>query len=376
MRARAPGRHALDAPAALILAGGDGSRLRPLTRALAGDARPKQFCPILGSETLLDRTRRRAELVVAPDRIVTLLTRTHEPFYRSLAAAPGSRLVQPENRGTAPAILYGLLALSAVAPQAPLALLPSDHWVSDDAAFMAWVEVALGVVAGRPDLIVLLGIAPDRPETGYGWIRPSEPILGPWWADTYEVGAFVEKPSMELATRLYTEGCLWNSFVLVGLVPTFLALIDAALPSVFDAFAAIRSDLGTAGERPALECLYSALPAADFSQRVLAQLPSRLAVVAVKDVEWDDLGTPARVMAVRDRLARSGRPVATWRPANPGCHGPGPMLDEAVHAGAAHVASAREIVEVELGVAGGEGSGRIGGAASPMRNDITGRHHP
>ena len=78
----------LPAPWALILAGGDGARLRPLTRAITGDPRPKQFCPLLDGETLLDRTRRRVNVLARLDQQVVVVTRTHEPYYRYLANEP------------------------------------------------------------------------------------------------------------------------------------------------------------------------------------------------------------------------------------------------------------------------------------------------
>src|SRR5437773_12430983 len=93
---------------AVVLAGGDGTRLRSLTRQLAGDDRPKQFCSLLGAETLLGATRSRARRLIAPERLFTVVTRRHESFYRPELAdtAPNTVVVQPESRGTAPAILY------------------------------------------------------------------------------------------------------------------------------------------------------------------------------------------------------------------------------------------------------------------------------
>src|SRR5439155_1666034 len=110
-----------------------------------------------GTETLLAATRRRARRLIAPERLFTVVTRKHERFYRSeLAdAAPGTVVVQPEGRGTAPAILYALRRVAVVAPESPLVLLPSDHYVSDDAAFMARVESALEAAQARPGKVIL-----------------------------------------------------------------------------------------------------------------------------------------------------------------------------------------------------------------------------
>jgi nucleotidyltransferase-like protein len=137
---------------AIILAGGNGERLRPLTRRLVGDDRPKQYCPVVGEETLLDQTRRRAAALVTPDRTLIVVTREHEPYYApALAELPARNVVeQPVGRGTAPAILYALLRLRTVAPGGTVAILPSDHYVDDDAAFMARVEGADGGRDGSP----------------------------------------------------------------------------------------------------------------------------------------------------------------------------------------------------------------------------------
>jgi mannose-1-phosphate guanylyltransferase len=161
--------------------GGDGTRLRSLTRKLAGDDRPKQFCRLLGDRSLPADTRRRATRLIASDRLFTVVTRKHGHFYGPDLgdAASGTVVVQPENRGTAPAILYALLRLSIAAPGSPIAVLPSDHYVSDDDAFMARVEGALEAAQAWPEKVILLGIKPDRPETEYGWIQPGELLLGP-----------------------------------------------------------------------------------------------------------------------------------------------------------------------------------------------------
>src|SRR5215475_9931782 len=137
-------------------------RLRPLTQHISGDQRPKQFCPILDGETLLDRTRRRAALLVPEERQVIVVSRPHERYFGDLrASVPDSRLVvQPANRGTGPGILVPLLRIAATAGDVPVIVLPSDHHISDDETLAAHLAAAVAAVNDRPDVVVLLGIVP------------------------------------------------------------------------------------------------------------------------------------------------------------------------------------------------------------------------
>ncbi len=129
---------------AVILAGGDGTRLQSMTRAITGDSRPKQFVPLIGGATLLDQTRRRVARSVTPAQTFVIITEKHRRFYESLVPelSRGLLLEQPENKGTAPAILYALLRVATRSPQAIVALFPSDHFFADDEEFMSHVDTA------------------------------------------------------------------------------------------------------------------------------------------------------------------------------------------------------------------------------------------
>ena len=288
---------------AVIPAGGDGVRLRSMTRSIAGDERPKQFCALVTEDALLTETRRRAAQLVPAHRTLVVVNRAHERFYVPLLAdlrAP-ALVAQPENRGTAAAILYALLVLAGRhAAGDTVVFYPSDHFVSDDHAFGDHLEAALAGVDDRPDLVTLLGITADRAETGYGWIEPGEAVGGA--PSLRRVRRFWEKPSPEDAEGFHARGWLWNSFVMVGRVRTLLALVRLSAPDLHRSFAEVTGALGTVGEAAALERLYCGLPTVDFSRRVLSARPDRLAVLPVRGVHWDDLGEPERVLATRRRV--------------------------------------------------------------------------
>jgi mannose-1-phosphate guanylyltransferase len=301
-------RSVSECPWSLILAGGDGVRLTSLTRAITGDARPKQFCPLLDGETLLDRTRRRVDLLTRFDHQAVVVTRAHEAHYRPLLRdlAPGRVVVQPLNRGTGPGLLYPLLRIADLAGDVPVAVFPSDHFVDDDSAFVAAAAVGLDAVRTRPDLVVLLGIEADTPETEYGWIEADTCPLPMNGSLVFPIRRFWEKPSPEVAMSLLARRCLWNSFVMVGRVSAFLDLIAAGTPKLMTALEPLRRAIGTPREARIVERVYQALPSINFSERVLVPAASRLGVVRVKGVEWSDLGNVERVLATIRRIG--GRP--------------------------------------------------------------------
>ncbi|MGH7347626.1 MAG: sugar phosphate nucleotidyltransferase, partial [Candidatus Rokuibacteriota bacterium] len=164
------------------------------------------------------------------------------------------------------------------------------------------VEGALEAVSVRPEIVVLLGIAPDRPEVEYGWIEPAQLILGDWPWPIFRVRRFWEKPPLPVAQRLEAAGCLWNSFVIVARPSTLEHLMRRATPELVEAFAPLRAELGTPWEDDAARGVYGRLPSTDLSRHVFQECAENLAVLPVSGVGWSDLGDPARVRATQERI--------------------------------------------------------------------------
>jgi mannose-1-phosphate guanylyltransferase len=289
---------------AVILAGGDGSRLRSLTRMIAGDERPKQFCPILNNRTLLDETRSRVALGVDPANIFFSLTQKHEQFFRRPLWSVTERnlVIQPENKGTAPAILYSLMRIVAQSEDAVVAFFPSDHYFSNDEAFMEHVDRAYRAAEFNSGSIVLLGIEPEKPETSYGWIEPAQSFFGSLSGSVSRVSRFWEKPTAGVAKRLMSGGCLWNSFVMVGRASAFIEMFSEHLPEMFRMFSAATATFGKSQESAVIRSIYQWIGETNFSSEVLERSAEKLLVMRVGDVGWSDLGEPDRVVGTLTNL--------------------------------------------------------------------------
>ena len=159
---------------AVLLAGGDGVRLRDLTQRIAGDSRPKQFCRIIGEQSLFRQTRARLDPLFLSDRQIFVFSRAHERYYRhDLIDARNSCVVeQSVNRGTGIAIITALLHVLQRDPDAVVGFFPCDHFYTDDDAFRLTTRSAVEYAEQNSESIVLIGAAAEYPEVDYGWIEP------------------------------------------------------------------------------------------------------------------------------------------------------------------------------------------------------------
>ncbi|MEO0822446.1 MAG: mannose-1-phosphate guanylyltransferase/mannose-6-phosphate isomerase [Pseudomonadota bacterium] len=225
----------------VIMCGGSGSRLWPVSRK----AHPKQFAPLLGGQTLFQRTVERVRDVGYGDPVY--LTNADFRFIvaeqmSDIDAAAGRIVIEPEGRNTAPAICVAALMAVAEDPTALLLVLPSDHVLQDVAAFHAAVEAGAG--AAREGAFVTFGIQPDRPETGYGYLELAETGR----AGPQPFLRFVEKPDAPRAAEMLESGrFLWNSgmflFPAAGLLDAFAAHAPEVLAACRAAIVAGREDL-------------------------------------------------------------------------------------------------------------------------------------
>jgi mannose-1-phosphate guanylyltransferase len=288
-------------PWAVVLAAGEGSRLRSLTTDSQGKSTPKQFCSLNGGPSLLQLALHRAGRVAPMSRVTTIVAAQHESWWHGeLAGTQDSNVVvQPSNRGTAVGALLPLLRILARDPDAHVLLLPSDHFFSDEQALERAMRAAIREIDQRPERLVLLGIVPDEPDTGFGWIVPAA-NGGP---GVQRVLRFVEKPPLTVAAELMSQGGVWNSFILAAAGRTLIQMFEQKLPAVTrmlqEALAA--EDLARA---------YEELDSFDFCRDLLEGLEDRLSVLPVPQCGWSDLGTPERVARCIGQIPGLPRTVA------------------------------------------------------------------
>lgn len=281
---------------AIVLAGGEGVRLRALTRRLYGEDRPKQYAALFGSRSLLRQTLDRVALAIPPERTVVATLRSHARYITAEFAGSLSPrvLVQPEDRGTAAGVLFPAHWIQWRDPEATVAVFPSDHFILEEPVFMDHVAEVVAWLR-HPEWIVLLGAQPTEPDTEYGWIEPGEALDWTAAGPICRVQRFWEKPSAETARGCLASGWLWNTLVFVAKVSTLIEAGRQFLPQLHDRLARIAPFADTEDEAWAILQAYHLAPKANFSRSILQRCPPGLVVSRLPALTWCDWGTPERV---------------------------------------------------------------------------------
>lgn len=293
---------------AIVLAAGEGARLRALTANTEGISVPKQYCSLSSGPTLLREALQRAYGIAPRRRTCVVVADQHarwwNPLELELELPAGNVIVQPENRGTANGILLALLQILERDPAARVVLLPSDHHVADEGALATALVGAVDALVDRRAEVVLLGAVPEDADPELGYIQTD----GHAQRGLAQVSAFVEKPTRAHATRLIAAGALWNTFIVAANGDELLELLRSRMTYVVPAMQRCLS-----GRYPRiapwleLRALYRELPAVDFSRDVAQQHPTAFHVLRIPACGWSDLGTVDRV---RRALSVYGRRVA------------------------------------------------------------------
>lgn len=283
---------------ALVLAGGEGTRLQSLTRMASGIAIPKQFCSLGHSGSLLHDAVMRASSVASAERTAVVVSEHHRRWWQGLdLRIPACNLFsQPGNRGTAQGILLPLLRILHRDPEASLLVLPSDHYVSNELVLATSLREAMREVIRAPEGILLLGMVAEEadPELGY--------IVADGTADGSAVRDFVEKPDVTTARALIARGGVWNSFIFAANGQTLLRRFEQTCPDLVGEMRHIVAAVPASAQMSQLAELYARSPSIDFSRDILQRSCNSLRVLRVPACGWSDLGTPHRVIETLQRI--------------------------------------------------------------------------
>lgn len=269
----------MDQPWVVVLAGGEGTRIRSLTRAPDGTPVPKQFCRLRDGMSLFHRAVARGLALTTGARIVPVVRAQHRHWWeRDLGGlSPEILISQRECRGTGYAVYRAVLEVARRDPNAVVLVLPSDHVVDDEPRYRASMARLCEEARADPERMVLLGIAVEEPDAEYGWILPAATAEH----GTRRVLSFVEKPTLEQAEALRQRGALVNALVMAATAGPLLALFELCLPDL----AADHANGGPERKRSGW----------DFSRDFLAHTTSWQRVLETPSFGWCDLGTPVRL---------------------------------------------------------------------------------
>ncbi len=279
---------------ALIMAGGSGTRLWPLSRRKT----PKQLLPLTGDASLLQQTVARLEPLLQPHDVYVITAESHvHATQRQLPQLPeGNILGEPLARSTGVAAGLGSLLARRQTDEVAV-VLPADHHVADAEAFVAAIREA--AVTAERGYLVVLGVTPTHPATGYGYITRGEQLFA---TGTAAVNAFVEKPDAKAAKALVSSGALWNAGVFVWAGYAFRQAIERYQPELTAALDQIARIPRTPGWQTDARALLEPLPAISIDAGIAepAAAEGRMAVVAL-DAGWSDIGSWSALLEALSR---------------------------------------------------------------------------
>jgi mannose-1-phosphate guanylyltransferase len=307
MTIRAKRGHSSGAVHAVILAGGRGTRFWPRSRTRT----PKQLLNIVGNTTMLEQTVERLLPLVPYARLWVVTNAEQSRDVRRLAPRlrAAQVLAEPVGRNTAAAIGLAGVHLVRQDPEALMAVLPADHFIADAERYRGVVRAALEVAARGPNLVVL-GIPPTHPETGYGYIERAAPAEASGGCDVFRVRRFTEKPQEAAARDFLASGnYYWNAGMFFWQAATFLDYLRRYLPATHEALERLAETIGTRRYPAALRRAYPKLEniSVDYAvmERATQEPDGGNVFVLPAEVGWSDIGSWAAVYELSARSAGS-----------------------------------------------------------------------
>ena len=280
----------------VIIAGGKGTRFWPLSRA----RRPKQLLKIIGRKSLIEETAERVyPLSGQKQTLVVTVADQVKALRRELnTLSKHNFLAEPQGKNTAPCI--GLAALEVINrhPDAVMIVLPADHWVGDRAGFRRTLKAA-AALAKQHEQLITIGIRPNCPETGYGYIVKGKAVAGNNSSTPFRVNRFTEKPTYAAAQRLIRQGSLWNSGIFVWKASVLLELLARYQPAIASGLESIKHaasghSLANPGIRlhAIMAREYSKMPSVSIDYGVMEKAGSAGKVLTLEaDFDWSDVGS-------------------------------------------------------------------------------------
>jgi len=277
----------MDHTYAVIMAGGGGTRLWPISRKET----PKQLLPLLGKETLFQSTVARLETLFPPERIlvVTVVEQALEMQKQVPSIPVENYLIEPAPRGTASVVALAAAVLQKRDPDALMAVQTADHYIRNRDLFHYLISAAFDVA--RKNFLVTLGITPTYPATGYGYIQQGEPLNGEYRYPVYMVKRFKEKPDEETAQKLLRSGDhSWNSGMFVWRVETIMAEFERQMPELFGVVNKIAAAWETAEQNHVVQANWYDLRTQTIDYGVMEKA-ERVAVLPAGGLGWSDVGS-------------------------------------------------------------------------------------